>query len=74
MSIIIIVVSNITVLVSHNVIFGGYFVNMSRDFNNTTLPSASSSLSVAGLHQVFLLFYKKYFMNLYFLWEGYYVG
>ena len=45
-SIIVIKVSNITVLVYHNVIFSGHFMNMSHDFNNKTPPSASpTSLS-----------------------------
>ena len=40
---IIIIVSNTTVLVSQNVMFVGYFINISHDFENKTLLSASPS-------------------------------
>ena len=62
-SIIIAIVSNITVLVSHNTIFFGYFMPMSHGVNMKTRPSVHPPFSLLpGFHQVCLLFYNKYFI------------
>ena len=58
MSIIITIVSNITVLVSHNIIFFGFFMPLSHGVNKKTPSSVSPHLP--GLFVV----YKKYFINL----------
>ena len=47
MSIIITIVSNITVLVSQNIIFFGYFMPMSHSVNKKTPPSASPNLPLS---------------------------
>ena len=71
-SIIITIFSNITMLVSYNVIWLGYFMPMSHSVNNN--PSQvppTTFLSQPGFRQVCFLFYKKYFINLVLLWSNY---
>ena len=64
MSIVIAIVSNITVLVSHNVIFFGGYMPMSHDVNKNTAPSTSLKISpLPRLNQVFLWCYKKHFIT-----------
>ena len=54
---------NITVLVSHNICFG-HFIPMNHGVNKRGPPIVSpNSSSLLGLHQVCLLFYKKYFIK-----------
>ena len=73
-SIIITIVSDITVLVSHNVILFGYIMPMNYGINKKTAPSDSCNLPhlISGFHEVCLLFYNKYFINLLLLWPDYY--
>ena len=54
MSIVIIIFSNITVLVSQNIISFGFFITMSHGINNKTPPSASPYLPLP--YQVFTRF------------------
>ena len=65
MSIIITIVSNITVLVSHSIIFFGFFMPMSDGVKKKTPSSASPHLHhpLPGFRQACLLIYKKYFIN-----------
>ena len=63
-SVIITIINNITVLVSHYVICFGYFISMSHGVNKKTPPIVSPRPShLPGFHQVCLLFYNKYFIN-----------
>ena len=65
MSIVITIVSNITVLVSHNVTFFGGYMHMSHDVNKNTPPSTSLKISpLPRFNQGFLWCYKKHFIKL----------
>ena len=60
MSILITIVSNITVLVSHNIIFYRFFISVNHGVNKKTPSSVSpTSISLPSFQQVCLLFYKK---------------
>ena len=60
MSISITIVSNITVLVSHNTIFYGFFMSLNHGVNKKTPSRVSpTSISLPGFQQVCLLLYKK---------------
>ena len=60
------IISNITVLVSHNAICCGYFIPMSHGVNKKAPPIVSLT-DLPAFHQVCLLLYKKkYFINLVF--------
>ena len=62
---------NITVLVSHNICFG-HFTPMNHGVNKWGPPIVSPNSSpLLGLHQVCLLFYKKYFIKYFLLWSNY---
>ena len=62
----IVIISSITVLVSQNVICFGYFMSMSHGINKETPTVVSPHLSpLPGFHQVYLLFFRKYLMNLF---------
>ena len=65
-SIIIILVSSITVLVSDNIIFLGYFMSLSYGINNKTPPSTSYDPrpQLSSFYQVCLLFCNIYFISL----------
>ena len=68
MPILITVISNITVFVQHTVICFEYFMPMSHGVNKKAPPIIRSNASlIPGFHQVYLLFYKKYFINLFLL-------
>ena len=62
-SIIITIISNITVLVSRNVICFGYFMPITHGVNNSS-KCLSYSSHLLDFHQVCLLCYKKNFINL----------
>ena len=61
MSIIITIISNIDVLMSHNIIFFGFFVSMSHSVHKKTPPSAFSHLLPP--HQVFTRFHYHEITN-----------
>ena len=64
-SLIITIVNNITVLVSHNVICSGYFMPMSHGVNKKAPQLSPLTFpSLPGFHKICLLFYKEYFINL----------
>ena len=65
------IISNITVLVSCNiVIWFGYVMSISHGVNKEFSPVPPTiSLSLPGFHQVCLWFYKKYFINLLLIWS-----
>ena len=68
MPILITVISNITVFVQHNVICFEYFMPMSHGVNKKAPPIVPSNPSpIPSFYQVCLLFYKKYFINLFLL-------
>ena len=58
---IIVIVNNITVLMSHNVIFHGSFMPMSHGVNKKTCPSTSSHIS--SPYQVFIRFVCSFTRN-----------
>ena len=57
------IISNITVLVSHNVICCVYFIPMSHGVHKKAPPIVSLT-DLPGFRQVCLLLYKKYFIDL----------
>ena len=57
------IISNITVLVSHNAICCGYFIPMSHGVHKKAPPIVSLT-DLPGFRQVCLLLYKKYFIDL----------
>ena len=62
------IIITITVLVSHNVICFGYFMSINYDFNKKAPLIVSHHPSLLpGFHQVYLLFHRKYFINLFLL-------
>ena len=63
------IVSNITVLVSQNIIFFGFFTAMSQEDFSKCLPQPHSPLPY--FHQDCLLFDKKYLINFLLLWSCY---
>ena len=63
------IVSNITVLMSQNIIFFGFFTAMSQEDFSKCLPQPRSPLPY--FHQDCLLFDKKYLINFLLLWSGY---
>ena len=68
--IIITIVSYITMLVSNNVFFG-YLMPMRHGFNKTPSSASPNFLSPWQVfHQIFLLFYNKFF-NILLLWSDY---
>ena len=71
-SIITTIINNITVSWSHNVTCFDYFMPMNQCISKKVPPIVSHRTSpVPGFHQVCLLFYKKYFINLFLLWSDY---
>ena len=72
--IIITIISNITVLVSHNVICFGHFMSMSHGANKkapTIIPPPTPRPPHNHSPLSGLLFYKKYFIDLLLLWSDY---
>ena len=68
----IIVVSNITVLVSHSVLFFEYFMRMSHGVNKKTPPSAFPHLPFPTRFSADLfVVFKKYFIDLLLFWSDY---
>ena len=72
-SIIITIIINITVLVSHNVICFGCFMRKSHSANRNVPPVVSPlhPSPLKGFQKVCLLFYKQYFINIFSLWSDY---
>ena len=71
-SIIVTIISNITVLLSHKFTWYGYFISMSHVVNKKASPIVSPHPSpFPSFDQVCLLFCKKYFISLLFLWSDY---
>ena len=73
MSIIITIIINITVLVSHSVICFGCFMRKNHSANKHA-PLVVSPLypsPLPGFQQVCLLLYKQYFINIFWLWSNY---
>ena len=58
-------ISNIAVLMSHNVICFGYFMSMSHVNKKAPTIFSLHPFLIPGFHQAYLLFYKKYFINLF---------
>ena len=72
-AIIITIFSNITTLLSDNVISFGYFMPMSYGINKkapTSVSPPSPPFPQPSFHHICLLFYKKDLINLFLLWSS----